>query len=72
VHITIGSNACKVHHRVLGVSGHQTQDGAAETELAELILQQVDYDKEIKFLEISNASGAFSLSLLKEPPKVNT
>jgi release factor glutamine methyltransferase len=41
-------------------------------ELVELILQQMDHDKEIKFLEIGSGSGAISLSLLKELPKVNS
>lgn len=38
-------------------------------ELVELILQQIDTQKEFNFLEIGCGSGAISLSLLKQVPK---
>lgn len=39
-------------------------------ELVELILQQIDTQKEFNFLEVGCGSGAITLSLLKQIPKV--
>nr|XP_019560912.2 MTRF1L release factor glutamine methyltransferase-like [Aedes albopictus]XP_029724800.1 MTRF1L release factor glutamine methyltransferase-like [Aedes albopictus] len=40
-------------------------------ELIELILQQIDAEKELKFLEIGCGTGAISLSILKHVPKAS-